>query len=420
MELMSSVQLERIIDLVRELSFQDDPDRLVRVFTRQSDLIVRRDGLVTVACRELEKPLYRITRSWRWHNAINPWTESHLLPVFDHGVLGDLLYAGEPVLLGRFQAPEDDPAYEHLEGMQSLICAPGFEQGRAVYGVIFLSRKPNSFTMGDLETLLLHANLLGRAATNMLLAQQLREANSRLDEERQRVGLIQRHLLPAQLPEIEGLELGASYVTSSNAGGDYYDVLPLPDNRWGLFLGDVCGHGIPAAVVMTMMHTLLHAFPGPPQPPAQVLSYLNNHLVTAVPEGLFATGIYGVFDPARRSLRYSTAGHPPPRLRRRSGLVCSAEVAGGLPLGIYSNQLYTEQEILVRPGEVLLFYTDGILEGMNAAGELFGMRRLDDALALAPLRAGHLVGHIERRFKDFCNSKPAIDDRTLLAAVGVP
>src|SRR5262249_44012705 len=145
--------------------------------------------------------------------------------------------------------------------------------------VMVLRREADSFAPEELEALLLNANLLGRAASNLLLAQQLQETNRRLDEEMQRVGRIQRHLLPAELPAVEGLELGASYFACNRAGGDYYDVLPLPEGQWGLFMADVSGHGVSAAVVMAMTHTLLHAFPGPLLPPNRVLAHINRHLL---------------------------------------------------------------------------------------------------------------------------------------------
>ncbi len=330
---MQPSRLQRIDDLVKELSFQDDPDRLVRVFNRQADLLLPRDGLVTVSRRDLEPPAYRITRSWRWQQPVNPWADAHRLPVFDRGLLGDLLYAARPALLADLTVPADDPAREHFDGMRSLACAPAYERGQPTMMACALLREPASFTEEDLETLLLHANLLGRAATNLLLTRQLQEAYRQLDWEMRQVGRMQQHLLPAALPRIDGLDLAASYVTCSRAGGDYYDVLPLPEDLWGLFLADVSGHGVAAAVVMAMMHTLVHAFPGPLMPPGRVLAHVNRHLLSVAPEGMFATAFYGVYDPQRRKLRYSIAGHPPPRLRRGPA-VTELERTEGLPLGV--------------------------------------------------------------------------------------
>jgi sigma-B regulation protein RsbU (phosphoserine phosphatase) len=412
--------LQQLVELVKELSIQDDPDRLVRVFNRRHDLLLRYDGLVTVGRRDLEPPSYRITRSWRWHDHVNPWAQPDRLPVFDHGLLGELLYAGVPAVLESLVVNEDDPAHEHFKGMQVLACAPAYEHGRVEYMAFAMRRDDEPFRSDELETLLLHANLLGRAATNLSLAQQVRDAYRQLDSEMAMVGRMQQHLLPPKLPNIEGLELGASYVTCSQAGGDYYDVLPLPEDLWGLLMADVSGHGVPAAVVMAMLHTLIHSFPGPPMPPVRVLAHLNRHLLKMAPEGMFATAFYGVYDPYRRTLRYALAGHPPPRVRRGRSHVSNLDGTSGLPLGIAPEETWTEREVGLQPGDALLLYTDGIIEGVNKALEQFGTARLDEALKLGPTRAGRLVEHIERMYRVFAEGTADMDDRTLLAAVAVP
>jgi sigma-B regulation protein RsbU (phosphoserine phosphatase) len=417
---MTLSRLQRIDRLVKEISYLDDPDRLIRVFGEQSAALFQHDGLVTVSRRGLEAPRYRVTRSWRWREAVNPWVETQRLPILEGGLLARLLYGGAPVLLNDFRLDPDDPAREHLEGVRSLIAAPGYDQGKPVYLVLGLRNEPDGFSEADLEPLLLNANLLGRAAVSMQLAQQLQEAYHRLDYETQQVGRIQRHLLPAQLPTIDGLELAASYRTCERAGGDYYDVLSLPGDRWGLFLADVSGHGTPAAVVMAMLHTLLHAYPGVPLSPAEVLAHLSHHLLAVAPDGMFATAFYGVYHAPLRHLCYAVAGHPPPRLRRAGRPVESLPPVHGLPLGILPSSSWDEADLVLCAGDALLLYTDGVLEGNNRSGALFGYERLDGALTLGPTRAEALVRHIERRYKDFCDGVPDADDRTLLAAVGVP
>src|SRR5262249_26848032 len=181
-------RLERLDELVKDLSFQDDPDRLVRAFNRRHDLLLRYDGLVTVGRRDLEPPAYRITRSWRWHDRVNPWAEPHLLPVYDRGLLSELLYAGKPAVLEQLEVAAAYPAFEPFTGMSTPACAPAYERGRVESLVVALRRDAEPFRPDELETLLLHANLLGRAATNLLLAQQVQDAFQQLDNEMAMVG----------------------------------------------------------------------------------------------------------------------------------------------------------------------------------------------------------------------------------------
>src|SRR5262245_25543612 len=215
-------RIERIDQLVRQLSVQDDPHELLRVFSRQADLILPRDGIVSLTHRDLEPFHYRITRSWRWHEEINPWTETHRLPVLEGGILGRLLYAGKPAIINRLEIEPGDPAAEHLAGMRSLACAPGYDHGKALNMVVMLRQQPDAFGAEDLETLVLNANLLGRTVNHLLLNRQLQEIYQNLEDEKAQVGRMQKHLLPAELPRIDGLELASLYRTCSRAGGDYY------------------------------------------------------------------------------------------------------------------------------------------------------------------------------------------------------
>jgi len=417
---MSLSRLQQIDALVKELSVQEDPERLIRVFSQHAEHLWRRDGLVTLTRRGVPAPWYRITRSWRWPRENHFLNGLDHLPAYEHGILGELLYAGKPCIINHLEVSPNDPAAEHLEGMRSLACAPGYDHGKPLNLVVTLRREPEAFQAEDLETLLLNANLLSRAVANLMVTHDLQEANRALDYEKDQVGRMQRHLLPSQLPRIDGLELGASYVACSRAGGDYYDVLALPDEQWGLFVADVSGHGTPAAVVMAMLHTLLHSFPGPQMPPVHVFAHLNRHLVALAPEGMFATALYGIYDPYYRRFRYASAGHPAPRLRTNTGAIHTLEAPAGLPLGVTREDTWNEREVLLTPGDTMLLYTDGIIEGANTAGEPFGVARMDDAFRLGPKRAGALVQHIERHYRDFCNGAVDMDDRTLLAAVAVP
>src|SRR5215472_4606869 len=159
---MASLRLERLDALVKELSIQEDPEHLIRAFVRQADMVFRRDGLVVLTRRDLELPWYRITRSWRWKENVYFLNDGQRLPVASGGLLAQLLYAGKPALINRLEVAADDPAWEHLEGMRSLACVPGYDSGQPRTLVVFLRREPDSFTLEELEGLLLNANLFGR------------------------------------------------------------------------------------------------------------------------------------------------------------------------------------------------------------------------------------------------------------------
>src|SRR5205085_2176088 len=190
-----------------------------------------------------------------------------------------------------------------------------------------------------------------------------------------------------------------------------------PDNRWGIFIADVSGHGTPAAVLMAVTHCIAHTHPGPAMPPGRVLDYLNHHLATRY-MGLgatFVTAFYGVYDPTRRTLTYASAGHNPPRVKRcQDGSLLSLDRASGLPLGLWEETNYLECVEQLQPGDQVVFYTDGISEAHNASGDLFGIERLDGVLETCAVQAKGLLDAVLLAVEEFTAGHPANDDRTLI------
>ena len=130
--------------------------------------------------------------------------------------------------------------------------------------VVLFRDQPYAFDRAELPDLVWRTNLFGRATGNLVLKQELQRAYEDLDRELKIVADIQRSLLPAELPKIPSLDLATYYRPSRRAGGDYYDFFPLPDGKWGIFVGDVSGHGTPAAVLMAVTHCIAHTCPGRP------------------------------------------------------------------------------------------------------------------------------------------------------------
>jgi sigma-B regulation protein RsbU (phosphoserine phosphatase) len=218
------------------------------------------------------------------------------------------------------------------------------------------------------------------------------------------------------------MRLAAHYETSARAGGDYYDLFPLSQGRLGMLIADVSGHGTPAAVMMAITHTLAHSQSEAPNDPAAMLTHLNDRLCSAYSRGTtgFVTAFYGVFDPSSRILRYASAGHNPPRVRRGNSTrpaIESLEGGRDVPLGVVDGTRYTEDTATLRPGDGLLLYTDGITEARSPAGEEFGTSRLDQRLVNAPQPdPGWTIQGVLESVAEFTSGRPAEDDRTLVAA----
>jgi sigma-B regulation protein RsbU (phosphoserine phosphatase) len=412
-------RLAVILDMTRAISQQTDPQEMVQAYGQRMRRLLPSDAGLSLSRRGLTAPWFRITRSSMWKETINPWKEKDRLPLLKGGLLADLLYGDEPVILDDFPVAPDDPAREYLAGYRSLMAIPMFDQGTALNMVLRLGKAPAAFSCERLPELVWMSNLFGRATHNLVLSDELKQAYEALDREFRVVGEIQRSLLPAELPHIPTLQLAAYYQPSERAGGDYYDFFPLPDGRWGVFIADVSGHGTPAAVLMAITHCIAHTYPGPAVPPAKVLNYLNCHLATRYTDrnGNFVTAFYGIYDPANLNLTYSCAGHNPPRLKRcQDGSLLILNETNGLPLGISADQGYRQAEQRLQVGDQIVFYTDGVTEAHNVAGEMFGTDRLDRVLENCSVQATGLLDEVLRALEAFTAGHPAEDDRTVVVA----
>jgi sigma-B regulation protein RsbU (phosphoserine phosphatase) len=408
-----------IVEMMREMSLQVEPQSMVHSYKKRMRQIMPIDRHISLSRRDLEHPRVRITRTSLWSEDVNPWQAKERLPVIEGGLLSELIYGNEPRLIDDLRVARDDPAYDYLAGPRSLMAVPLFDQGVAMNMVVIMRNEPAAFDRAGFPEWVWLSNLFGRATHNLVLAEELRNAYKTVERELKIVADIQRSLLPKTMPAIPGLGLAAHYQTSRWAGGDYYDFFALPDGRWGILIADVSGHGTPAAVMMAILHSLAHTLPGPPDPPTKLFEHVNQHFATSYTsdgEG-FVTAFYGIFDPARRELTYANAGHNPPRLKRcEDGSVLALDGVANLPLGVFPNQQYGQTTLKLRPGDQIVFYTDGITEAQNAEGAMFGAERLDAALENCHLDAQGLIATVLATLQDFTGGLPPNDDRTVVVA----
>ena len=176
----SSAPTDRVaemVEMVRELSAQTDAQKMVNDFGDRFRRMFTYEGFIALSRRGLEKPFYRITRSSAWEETINPWKQKDKLPVLSGGVLGELLYGDLPVIVNDFQPHPDDPAYEHLKDFRSYQAVPHYHNGVGTNMAINFSTQTHGFDPEKLPDNILTHNLFGRTTNNMVLSQQLTEAN---------------------------------------------------------------------------------------------------------------------------------------------------------------------------------------------------------------------------------------------------
>jgi len=217
------------------------------------------------------------------------------------------------------------------------------------------------------------------------LDQEMRQ-RERVEQELQVARSIQQASLPNAVPTLEGWEIVHHYQPAREVGGDFYDILELSNGHLGLLVGDATSKGVPAALVMASTRSMLRAVARASEcSPGEVLSRVNDSLVTDIPPNMFVTCFYCILDPENGSLRYSNAGHDLPYLHRNG----EAEElrARGMPLGLMPAMNYEEKEMVLQAGEAALLYSDGLVEAHDPKGEMFGFPRLQALVA----------GHGEKR-----------------------
>jgi PAS domain S-box-containing protein len=255
------------------------------------------------------------------------------------------------------------------------------------------------------EVRLLNTDLEKRVAerTEQLkraMAKQQQEAQERerIEQELQVARLIQQTLLPKSLPGLAGYDMAAYYQPAREVGGDFYDFLELEDGRLGLIVGDVSGKGVPAALVMAITRTMLHAAYRLGSPaPGEILHQVNNILHPDIPPNMFVTYLVALLDSRVGRLQYANAGHDLPYLRHAEGV--SELRATGMPLGLMPNMSYEQKEIALKPGESILLYSDGLVEAHDPRREMFGFPRMQGLVGAHPGGASlidFLLGELEQ------------------------
>jgi sigma-B regulation protein RsbU (phosphoserine phosphatase) len=261
--------------------------------------------------------------------------------------------------------------------------------------------------------------VIARVNTHLTIHRLKREVESQKDQlehELEVVSAVQRKLLPKQLPVIDGFKLAVHYETSRYAGGDYYDILELPDNCWGFLIADAEGHSAPAAVLMAMTCALFRSYPGSASDPAEVLHYLNEHLCK-VADPSFMTALYAYYDANAQAMWIARAGHPLPMIFRHSDKkAIELPCPGVYPLGIEPYEIEIPvTETKLEPGDRFLIYTDGLTERFDMGGKTYGEERLLRLLAIDSADDPQgVIAAIMADVERFAGEHPADDDQALL------
>jgi anti-sigma regulatory factor (Ser/Thr protein kinase)/transposase len=233
---------------------------------------------------------------------------------------------------------------------------------------------------------------------------------------------IQHALLPKEFPTIEGYEIGATYRAASEVGGDYYDFFWVGPTSLGIAVGDVSGKGVPGSMVMAMIRSVMRLEARKNRSASKVLVKVNEHVTGDMKTGMFVTMFYIILDSLKRSINFASAGHNPMILYRGSSDEVYFLKPKGFPLGIDlpEDNMFAKtlalQKVDLQKDDMLVLYTDGVTEAMNAKKEQFGEERLVKVIREnARLTASQFVEKLKENLADFIQGAPQSDDITVVA-----
>ncbi|MBA2625652.1 MAG: SpoIIE family protein phosphatase [Acidimicrobiia bacterium] len=280
----------------------------------------------------------------------------------------------EPVLIEDVDGPDCPIPYLRGQGLRSLVVVPLVVEGHMTGALQVATRRSRRFSRSDVRLLQLVADRMALAIDRV----QTFEREHSIAEQ------LQRSLLPDGLPDLHEADLAGVYRPGAAAtvGGDWYDVILLPDGQVALVMGDVVGSGVRAASTMGQLRAACRILIGQGHQPAEIVRSLNRFAIV-LGEGEMATFAYLVLDPSSGRGQLVIAGHLPPLVRQADGACGYLNAEASLPLGVRANARYHEHAVELGPGSTVLLYTDGLIERRDSSLD-DGFDRLSEAMAAAP------------------------------------
>jgi sigma-B regulation protein RsbU (phosphoserine phosphatase) len=300
-----------------------------------------------------------------------------------------------------------------MRGLRAILCAPMLVQDRLI-GVVYVDTALRSglFTESDQKLMDAVAGQAGVAIENARLYRVAVE-KGRLERELQMAREIQESLLPRQIPGCTGYEIAARWRSAREVAGDFYDIFTLPSGAVGLVIADVSDKGAPAALMMAAVRSIIRSHALSDRDLLSVLQLTNRQMALDAENGMFVSAFYSVLHPDGQSA-HVCAGHPPPILYRAAENRFIMLPRGGMALGWFEENPLRVTSLMLYPGDILVYFTDGLSDAENDQGEFFDLERLIHALQTRiHLPAQEIADGIIADVDQFCGSAWLADDLTL-------
>jgi sigma-B regulation protein RsbU (phosphoserine phosphatase) len=328
---------------------------------------------------------------------------------FGEGAVGWAAKSGEAAIID--DVSKDLRYINARPATSSEIVVPLFADDKVVGVITLESDQPGAFTRDDLELIRAFGSQAAVSLERAKLHAQIIERRKLVDE-LEVARRIQKTFLPAAIPDIPGYDLSAINTPSEAVGGDYYDIIPISEGQWGIAIADVFGKGVPAALVMASFRASLLAEIRNNYMINAILRKVNRLIWESVEPERCVTACYGVLDAESGVFTYSNAGHLHPILMGRRGIRRLDK--GGILLGAIEAADYREERIHLEPGDIVLFFTDGLTEAEDLYGEAFGEERvIEVARSVSAMTSSEIVKRLHEAAWEFSSGQLG-DDLTLV------
>jgi sigma-B regulation protein RsbU (phosphoserine phosphatase) len=343
------------------------------------------------------------------------------IPADSPAVIAQVARDGEPVYAERAEADDRFPWFRQKTLQTETYIAVPLHYREEQLGVLALANRDetrSSFTKSEFDLVQSVADQAAYSLHHAQIYRQLTE-KKRLDHDIEVAREIQRILLPASAPQVEGFNCAALNIPAREVSGDYFDFIQVDEHRWGVAVADVSGKGVPASLIMAMCRSVLRSKAPGTTSPAQVLREVNRQLYPDIREDMFITMLYLVMESSGK-LTLARAGHEAALWCRDQFRHIEPIEAPGMALGIDPGEIFDDviQDVTVdlAPLDTVVVYTDGINEALDAEGNEFGQAQLVSVLqAAGPQSVDFLVKTIVDRVQNFSSGHPQNDDITLAA-----
>ncbi len=369
-------ELGALHEINRAIDSSHNLDTLLNYIVKKSmQLINAESGSLMLIIEETNELEFKV--------ALGPKSEGvkpFRLPI-RKGISGWVAEHSEAILIpDAYADPRFDPTFDKRSGYRtrSFLCVPLIHKGKTTGVMTVLNRMDGQpFNENDKNILTTFASQAALAIENAVLLQAAME-KERLDKELEVASQIQHLLLPQEIPGVTSLQVAATYIPCKAVGGDFYDIIPLKDDKYMFVVADVSGKGVPGALLVSSMQAALIAYLEYVYDLTVIASKLNDRIRENTSEDRYITAFLAIFDAKQATLSYINAGHNPPLFIRKNGRVEELR-NGGVFLGFIPWQ-YEIGTINLQEDDLVFMYTDGLVEAMDEQEEEFGLKRLQKIL----------------------------------------